>query len=167
MGRMAARDAGYDKTVSGVTLDRFCGSGLTAVNFAAGQIKAGMEELIVAGGTEMTSQIAAMQQAEAEAGLKSPGLGTGNARLQAKYPQSHQGVSADAIASQEGISREALDAFGAESQRRAAHAIQNGYFDRSIVPVIDADGKLVLTKDRKSTRLNSSTYSATRLRTAA
>src|SRR3546814_8369484 len=82
----------------------------------------------------MTSQIAAMQQAEAEAGLKSPGLGTGNARLQAKYPQSHQGVSADAIASQEGISREALDAFGAESQRRAAHAIQNGYFDRSIVP---------------------------------
>src|SRR3546814_4042762 len=116
MGRMAARDAGYDKTVSGVTLDRFCGSGLTAVNFAAGQIKAGMEELIVAGGTEMTSQIAAMQQAEAEAGLKSPGLGTGNARLQAKYPQSQQGVSADAIASQEGISREAHDAVGAERQ---------------------------------------------------
>src|SRR3546814_12512056 len=95
----------------------------------------------------MTSQIAAMQQAEAEAGLKSPGLGTGNARLQAKYPQSHQGVSADAIASQEGISREALDAFGAESQRRAAHAIQNGSFDRSIVPVLEQVGTLVLTND--------------------
>ncbi|MFT4047881.1 MAG: acetyl-CoA C-acetyltransferase [Solimonas sp.] len=147
MGRMAALDAGYDKTVSGVTLDRFCGSGLTAVNFAAGQIKSGAEDLIVAGGTEMTSQIAAMQQAEAAAGLKSPGLGTGNARLQAKYPQSHQGVSADAIASREGITREALDAFGVESQKRAAHAIRNGYFDKSIVPVHDEDGKLVLARD--------------------
>jgi len=147
MGRMAALDAGYDKTVSGVTLDRFCGSGLTAVNFAAAQLKSGAEDLIVAGGTEMTSQIAAMQQAEAAAGLKSPGLGTGNARLQAKYPQSHQGVSADAIASMEGITREALDAFGVESQKRAANAIAKGYFDRSIVPVYDEDGKLVLAKD--------------------
>lgn len=147
MGRMAALDAGYDMTVSGVTLDRFCGSGLTAVSFAAAQLKSGMEELIVAGGTEMTSQIAAMQQAEAAAGLKSGGLGTGNARLQAKYPQSHQGVSADAIASMEGISRETLDAFGAESQARAARAISEGRFDRSIVPVIDEDGSIVLTRD--------------------
>jgi acetyl-CoA C-acetyltransferase len=147
MGRMAALDAGYDKTVAGVTLDRFCGSGLTAVSFAAAQLKAGMEDLIVAGGTEMTSQIAAVQQMEAAAGLKSPGLGTGNARLQARYPQSHQGVSADAIASMEGITREALDAFGVESQKRAAHAIANGYFDRSIVPVFDEDGKLVLARD--------------------
>lgn len=147
MGRMAALDAGYDITVSGVTLDRFCGSGLTAVNFAAGQLKSGLEDLIVAGGTEMTSQIAAMQQAEAAAGLKSAGLGTGNARLQAKYPQSHQGVSADAIASKEGISREALDAFGFESQMRAARAIREGRFDRSMVPVVDEDGKLVLTRD--------------------
>ena len=83
MGRMAALDAGYDVRVSGVTLDRFCGSGLTAVSLAAGQLRSGMEELIVAGGTEMTSQIAAMQQQEAAAGLKSVGLGTGNARLQA------------------------------------------------------------------------------------
>lgn len=147
MGRMAALDAGYDLTVSGVTLDRFCGSGLTATSFAAAQLKAGFEDLIVAGGTEMTSQIAVMQQQEAAAGLKSPGLGTGNARLQAKYPQSHQGVSADAIASLAGISREALDAFGAESQLRAAQAIKEGRFDRSIIPVIDADGKLVLSKD--------------------
>ena len=147
MGRMAALDAGYDKTVSGVTLDRFCGSGLTAVNFAAAQLKSGMEDLIVAGGTEMTSQIAAMQQAEAAAGLKSPGLGTGNARLQAKYPQSHQGVSADAIASMEGITREALDAFGVESQKRAARAIANGWFDKSLIAVHDEDGKLVLARD--------------------
>jgi len=147
MGRMAALDAGYDIRVSGVTLDRFCGSGLTAVSFAAAQLKSGMEDLIVAGGTEMTSQIATMQQQDAAAGIKSPGLGTGNARLQARYPQSHQGVSADAIASMEGIGREALDAFGAESQKRAARAIQNGYFDKSLVPVIDEAGKLVLARD--------------------
>jgi len=147
MGRMAALDAGYDIRVSGVTLDRFCGSGLTAVSFAAAQLKSGMEDLIVAGGTEMTSQIATMQQQDAAAGIKSPGLGTGNARLQARYPQSHQGVSADAIASMEGIGREALDAFGAESQKRAARAIQNGYFDKSLVPVIDEAGKLLLARD--------------------
>ena len=147
MGRMAALDAGYDMRVSGVTLDRFCGSGLTAVNFAAAQIRAGFEELIVAGGCEMTSQIALMQQQEAAAGLKSAGLGTGNARLQAKYPQSHQGVSADAIASQEGISRDALDAFGVESQWRAARAIQRGYFEKSIIPVYDDAGQLLLAKD--------------------
>lgn len=147
MGRMAALDAGYDPRVSGVTLDRFCGSGLTAVNFAAGQIRGGLEDLIVAGGTEMTSQIALMQQRESEAGLKSAGLGTGNRRLQARYPQSHQGVSADAIASMEGISRAALDAFGVESQQRAARAIANGWFDRSLVPVVDEDGTLLLSQD--------------------
>lgn len=147
MGRMAALDAGYDVTVSGVTLDRFCGSGLTAVSLAAAQVKSGAEDLIVAGGTEMTSQIAAMQQAEAAAGLKSVGLGTGNARLQAKYPQVHQGVAADAIAAKEGITREVLDAFGVESQQRAARAIAEGRFDRSIIPVIDETGKVVLTKD--------------------
>src|SRR3546814_19015592 len=101
-----------------------------------------MEELIVAGGTEMTSQIAAMQQAEAEAGLKSPGLGTGNARFQAKYPQSHQVVRADAVDSQEGISREVLDAFGAARQLRASHAIQKGYFIPSNVPVITPAGHI-------------------------
>lgn len=147
MGRMAALDAGYDVTVSGVTLDRFCGSGLTAVSLAAAQVKSGAEDLIVAGGTEMTSQIAAMQQAEAAAGLKSPGLGTGNARLQAKYPQVHQGVAADAIAAKEGITREMLDAFGVESQQRAARAIQNGYFAKSIIPVYDETGKMVLDRD--------------------
>ncbi len=146
MGRMAALDAGYDPTVSGVTLDRFCGSGLTAVSFATAQLKSGAEDLIVAGGTEMTSLIAEMQKQEAAAGLKSVGLGTGNARLQAKYPQIHQGVAADAIASLEGITREQLDAFGVESQQRAARAIAEGRFDRSIIPVED-EGKIVLAKD--------------------
>lgn len=147
MGRMAALDAGYDIRVSGVTLDRFCGSGLTAVNLAAAQLMSGMEDLLVAGGTEMMSHITAQGMAEREAGFKSPGLGTGNARLQKKHPQSNQGLCADAIATMEGITREELDAFSLESQRRAAHAIENGFFDKSIVPVLDDEGNVVLARD--------------------
>jgi acetyl-CoA C-acetyltransferase len=147
MGRMAALDAGYDVRASGVTLDRFCGSGLTAASLAAAQIKSGMEDLIVAGGTEMMSLITTLGEEERAAGFKSLGIGTGNARLQERHPQSHQGVCADAIASMEGIGREALDAFSLESQQRAARAIKEGRFDRSLVPVVDDDGKVILAKD--------------------
>jgi len=148
MGRMAALDAGFDVRVSGVTLDRFCGSGLTAAILAAAQLRSGMEDLIIAGGTEMMSLIITMAQQEAAAGLRSAAtIGSGNARLQARHPQSHQGVCADAIASMEGIGRAALDAFGLESQKRAARAIEEGRFDRSLIPVIDDGGKLLLAKD--------------------
>ena len=147
MGRMAALDAGYDIRARGVTLDRFCGSGLTATNLAAAQIKSGMEDLVIAGGTEMMSLITALGQQEMAAGFKSLGIGSGNPRLQQRHPQSHQGLCADAIASMEGIGREALDAFGLESQRRAARAIGEGYFDRSIIPVVDDEGKVILAKD--------------------
>ena len=145
MGRMAALDAGYDVKASGVTLDRFCGSGITATNLAAGQIMSGMEDLVIAGGCEMMSYVAAYGGKVREAGLgSSGGMSNGNARLQARHPQSHQGVSADAIAAQEGISRSELDAFGAESQRRAAFAIHEGRFDNSVVPVVADDGSVVL-----------------------
>jgi acetyl-CoA C-acetyltransferase len=147
MGRMAALDAGYDQRVSGVTLDRFCGSGITAANMAAAQIRSGMEDLIVAGGTEMMSLITAMSQEEMAAGLKPLSIGSGNTRLQKRRPQSHQGVCADAIASMEGIGREALDAFALESQKRAARAIQEGWFDRSMIPVVDDEGKVILARD--------------------
>ncbi len=147
MGRMAALDAGFDIRVSGVTLDRFCGSGITATNFAAAEIMSGMEDLVISGGAEMMSMVTVEGQARRAAGFPSYGLGTGNARLQKLHPQSNQGVCADAIASIEGISREALDAFGLESQRRAARAINAGWFDRSIVPVIGDDGKVILAKD--------------------
>lgn len=147
MGRMAALDAGYDVRASGVTLDRFCGSGLTATNLAAAQIKSGMEDLVIAGGTEMMSLITAMGQQEMAAGFKSLGIGSGNPRLQQRHPQSHQGLCADAIASMEGIGREALDAFGLQSQRRAARAISEGRFDNSIIPVVDDEGKVILAKD--------------------
>lgn len=147
MGRMAALDAGFDIRASGVTLDRFCGSGLTAVNLAAAQTKSGMEDLIIAGGTEMMSMITTVGQQQRAAGFPSLGLGTGNIRLQKRHPQSNQGVCADAVASMEGIGREALDAFALESQRRAARAIQQGWFDRSIVPVLNDEGQVILAKD--------------------
>lgn len=147
LARMAALDAGFDVTVSGVTMDRFCGSGLTAANMAAAQLMSGMEDLIIAGGTEMMSLITTIGMQEREAGLRPLMIGSGNARLQERHPQSNQGVCADAIASMEGIGREALDAFSAESQQRAARAIQSGYFDGSIVPVLDDDGHIVLDHD--------------------
>lgn len=139
LGRMALLDAGYDTRASGVTLDRFCGSGITSVNLASASIMAGMEDLVIAGGTEMMSYTASI------ADPKSPDLmDAGNLRLRARHPQSHQGVCADAIASLEGISRFDLDALALVSQQRAAHAIKNGHFDKSLVPVYREDGTLAL-----------------------
>jgi acetyl-CoA C-acetyltransferase len=137
LGRMAALDAGYDVRASGVTLDRFCGSGITANSFAAAMVMAGMEDLVIGGGTEMMS-------------LPKKGLlpmGAGNLHLQEIHPQSHQGVCADAIASMEGIDRRTLDEHAAESQRRAEIAIKEGRFDRSLVPVHNLDGTLALDHD--------------------
>jgi len=145
MGRMAALDAGYDHKASGVTLDRFCGSGVTATNLAAGQIMAGMEDLVIAGGTEMMSYVTHYGGKVREAGLgSSGGMSNGNARLQASRPQSHQGVAADAIAAIEGISRAELEAFGVESQRRAGVALKEGRFAKSVIPVLDDDGTVIL-----------------------
>ncbi len=138
LGRMAALDAGYSVTASGATLDRFCGSGITAVNYGAHAVMAGMEDLVVSGGTEMMS-------------LPKKGLmpmGAGNAHLQALHPQSHQGVCADAIATMEGIDRHALDAHAAESQARAAVAIAEGRFERSLIPVFNRDGSLALDQEQ-------------------
>jgi acetyl-CoA C-acetyltransferase len=134
LGRMAALDAGYAITASGATLDRFCGSGITSANYAAHAVMAGMEDLVVSGGTEMMS-------------LPKKGLlpmGANNAHLQEIHPQSHQGVCADAIASMEGIGREALDALAVESQIRADRAIREGRFAKSLIPVHNMDGSIAL-----------------------
>ena len=145
LGRMAALAAGYDITASGMTLDRFCGGGITAVNLAAAQVMSGMEDLVIAGGTEMMSHVMDYGAKVRAAGVAAAGgLGTGNARLQARHPQSNQGVAADAIAAIEGISRADLEKFGVESQRRAAIAIKEGRFAKSTVPVLDDDGNVVL-----------------------
>ncbi len=138
LGRMAALDADYDVRASGMTLDRFCGSGITASNIGANAIMAGMEDLVIGGGTEMMS-------------LPKKGLlpmGAGNAHLQEIHPQSHQGVCADAIATMEGISRETLDALAAESQARADRAIAEGRFDRSLIPVLNLDGAVALDHEQ-------------------
>ena len=143
LGRMAALDAGYATTASGVTLDRFCGSGITASNFAATSIMAGMEDVVVAGGAEMMSSYAANMS-----GLtRSPFMDGGNLHLRAQHPQTNQGVAADAIATIEGIPRTALDELAAESQRRAEVAIKEGRFDRSLVPVLEEDGTVALDRD--------------------
>ena len=147
LARMAALDAGYDVRASGVTLDRFCGGGVTAVSLAAAQVMSGMEDLVVAGGVEMMSLTAALAQEDAAAGRAPLGMGSGNARLAHRHPQSHQGVCGDAIATLEGISREDLDAFALESQRRAAAAVAEGRFDRSLTPVTDEHGRVVLERD--------------------
>jgi acetyl-CoA C-acetyltransferase len=142
LGRMAALDAGYDVVSSGVTLDRFCGSGITAVSMATAAVMSGMEDLVVAGGTEMMSYTADLPRSGA------PFMDRGNERLRALHPQSHQGVCADAIATVEKISRADLDAFALESQVRAARAIQGGYFDRSLIPVLNVDGSIALQEEQ-------------------
>ena len=142
LGRMTALDAGFDITASGVTLDRFCGSGITATNFAAASVMAGMEDVVIAGGAEMMSSYK-------ENGPKhrSPFMDSGNLHLRALHPQTNQGVAADAIATLEGIPRSALDELAAESQRRAAIAIEEGRFERSLVPVLDDDGSVLLDRE--------------------
>lgn len=147
MGRMAALDAGFDVTSSGTTLDRFCGGGITSVNLAAAQVMSGMEECIVAGGTEMMSLTAAMTKDKMQAGINPPMMGSYNQRLQQLHPQSHQGVCGDAIATIEGFTREELDAVGYRSQQRAAQAIAEGRFDLSLVPVTREDGTVILDRE--------------------
>lgn len=142
LGRMAALDAGYGQTASGITLDRFCGSGISAVNIAAASIMSGMEDVVVAGGSEMMSGYGKSGD-QGVSGL----LDRDNLHLRRRWPQPHQGVAADAIASIEGISRAALDEFGAESQRRAEIAIAEGRFDRSLIPVLNDDGQVLLDRD--------------------
>ncbi len=144
MGRMAALSAGFDVKASGTTLDRFCGGGISSVNFGAASVMSGMEDCVISGGTEMMSYTAQIAGEEANAGIKPMGMGSGHEALDALHPQSHQGVCGDAIAAKEGISREAVDALALESQRRAKIAIREGRFDRSVVPVHNPDGSLAL-----------------------
>ena len=139
LGRMAALNAGYDVRSSGVTLDRFCGSGITTVNLAAAQIMSGMEDLVIAGGTEMMSYHGQIADPS-----KPPMIDSGNLELRAMHPQSQQGVCADAIATLEGIDRDAVDDLALVSQARAARAIVEGRFDKSLITVKNPDGTVAL-----------------------
>ena len=139
LGRMAALNAGYDIRSSGVTLDRFCGSGISTVSLAAAQVMSGMEDLVIAGGTEMMSYHGQIADP-----AKPPMIDSGNLDLRAMHPQSQQGVCADAIATLEGIDRDAVDDLALVSQARAARAIAEGRFDKSLIVVKNPDGTLAL-----------------------
>ena len=147
IGRMSALLAGFDPVVSGMTLDRFCGGGITTVGLATAQIGSGLEDIIIAGGVEMMSYRDHLTAMEAAGGLPRMGRDMGNPALHALHPQSNQGVCADAIAALEGITRADVDALGLESQRRADMAIREGRFARSLVPVYHEDGTLALDHD--------------------
>ena len=142
LGRMSALAAGYDVRSSGMTLDRFCGSGITAVNLAAATIKAGFENCVVAGGAEMMSTYALPS-----AQPPSPFMDNGNLVLREMHPQPHQGICADAIATLEGITRADCDQLALVSQQRADHAIKNGHFKKSLIPVYRDDGSLALDRE--------------------
>ena len=139
LGRMSALDAGYDPRSSGVTLDRFCGSGISAVSLASATIMAGMADMVVAGGTEMMSM---PNRRDASDGP--PLFDAGNLHLRETHPQTNQGVCADAIATLEGITRADVDALALESQRRADIAIREGRFSKSLITVYNDDGSVAL-----------------------
>ena len=138
IAKTAALAAGYPETVAGVQLNRFCASGLEAVNQAAMRVRSGFEDLILAGGVESMSRVKMGSDGGAWAMDPRTALDT------SFVPQ---GIGADLIATIEGYSREDVDTFATESQARAAKAQANGYFDRSVVPVKDINGLTVLDKD--------------------
>ena len=138
IGRMAVLDAGWPITVPGVTLNRFCGSGQQAVTFAAMGILAGHQDLVIGAGVESMSHFTANG---------TDGFHANNAHLLDLHPQIPQGISADLIASIDGSTRQDCDALALESQRRAAVAIAEGRFERSVVAIRNEDGTVALDHD--------------------
>ena len=138
IAKMIAQRAGWDESVAGVQLNRFCASGLEAVNTGAQKIASGWEQLVVAGGVECMSRVPMGSDG---------GAWVSDAAFSIDTSFVPQGIGADTIATLDGYSREDVDAYALESQRRAAHARDNGYFDRSVVPVLDSNGFSILQHD--------------------
>jgi acetyl-CoA C-acetyltransferase len=138
IAKTAAIAAGLPETVAGVQLNRFCASGLEAVNQAALRVRSGMEELILAGGVESMSRVPMGSDGGAWAMDPDTSYETGFVP---------QGIGADLIATLDGFSRTDVDTYAVESQTRAAKAWANGYFARSVVPVRDRNGLTVLDRD--------------------
>jgi acetyl-CoA C-acetyltransferase len=140
LARNTVLAAGWPNEVTGVTLNRFCGSGSQAVNFACMGIMSGLQDLVVAGGVESMSRV--------PIGTDGGGMDGNNVHLREKHFQVPQGISADLIATLEGFSRQDLDSFALESHRRAHQAQKNGWLDKSLFPVRNpTDSSLVLEKD--------------------
>jgi acetyl-CoA C-acetyltransferase len=139
IARSAVLLAQWPQEVTGVSLNRFCGSGLQAVNFAVMGVLSGQQQLVVGGGVESMSR--------QPMGSDGAGLDGNNLELRQIHPMVPQGISADLIATLEGFRREQLDTFAAASQDKAAAALQAGRFARSVVPVKDKGGTIVLAHD--------------------
>jgi len=136
--KIAALKAGLPETVSGLQINRFCASGLEAVNLAAQKVGSGMEDLVLAGGIESMSRVPMGSDGTPWAMDPQTNYQTGF------IPQ---GIGADLIATIEGFSRHDVDEYAASSQARAANAWDKGYFSRSVVPVKDMNGLTVLDRD--------------------
>jgi acetyl-CoA C-acetyltransferase len=149
IARAAALHAGYGNTVAGVQVNRFCASGLDAVNFAAAQVMSGQHEMTIGGGVESMSRIGL--GASGGAWPMDPSLAIPTYFMP-------QGISADVIATKYGFSRADVDAYAVESQKRSANSWDKGYFKNSVVPVKDINGITILDKDehmRPSTTMQS------------
>lgn len=138
VSKMIVQNADWDESVAGVQLDRFCASGLEAVNIAAQKVASGWEDLVVAGGVESMSRVPMGSNG---------GPMSSDPAFAAKTGFVPQGIGADTIATLEDWSREEVDAYALESQRRAAQARDRGYFDRSVIPVRDENGLSILDRD--------------------
>ena len=136
IGRMSVLSAGWPNETPGLTLNRFCGSGQQALNYAAIGVLSGQQRLTIGGGVESMSRWTVRGS-----------IGAGNPHLMDLHPLVPQGISADLIATLEGFSREDLDQFALLSQQRAARAIAEGRFDRSLVTVHHPDGTVALDHD--------------------
>lgn len=138
IAKSAALYAGYHESVAGVTLNRFCASGLEAINQAAAGVMSGFQDLIIAGGVESMSRVP--MGSDGGAWLIDPDV-----IIKTQFVP--QGISADLIATLKGYSRQDVDAFAVRSQKLATEAQSKGYFNRSVLAVKDMNGKIVLDKD--------------------
>ncbi len=149
IARTAALYAGWHLDTPGVQLNRFCASGLEAVNMAAMKVRSGWEDLVVAGGVESMSRIP--MGSDGGAWITDP-------KVNAATHFVPQGISADLIATLEGFTRQELDEFAVRSQQRASHGRANGHFNRSLIPIKDQNGLTILAQDeyiRPETSLDS------------
>lgn len=138
IAKAALMYSAWSHAVGGMQINRYCASGLEAVNLAAARIRAGFDDLIVAGGVESMSRVP--MESDGGALLFDP-------MVTDKTSYVPQGIAADLIATIQGFDRESLDAFALQSQQRASMAQQAGYFDQSIIPIADCNGLPILEKD--------------------
>ena len=139
IARNAVLAAGWPIEVGAASVNRFCGSGLQTVHFAAMGVASGAQDLVVAGGVESMSRV--------PMGSDGGGVDGGNVELRKRFFQVPQGISADLIATLEGYAREDIDAIALTSQQRAGRAIDEGRFDKSLIAVKDAAGAVLLARD--------------------